>query len=389
MQFRFDVSATGEAAPVRIDREARTIFGVSLIQTGPAQGHGLQVDETMLKQVVDATNATGEQGLLSRFTHPGMCSDGMGRQLGRLFNARVVGDKAVADLRLAKYASNAPDGDLAGYIMDLAEEDPAAFGLSIAFEGFAVWRLADGTEERVTYDQDGRVPPTGATIHKEPFARLTKLRAADAVNEPAANRDGLFSAAFASTSNLDAERAFAQLDQIRDQLGLSAEKAGDFLRRYLAARTTTPTKESKMDAAKFDALLDANPTHAVLLGKAQNAGKSEAEILTLLNAAKSAEKDELLKEARGKITQLQTDFAAEKEAHQKTKDQLTELQALKPSGGDPGSLPKGNTKAPTDDALKAEWSAMSAEKQAEFLGEFETFKFYALNDRKPAAAGKE
>ena len=125
--------ATGIAEGAQgVDREARVIRGYSVVTRGEAKGHEAWIDETFLDQVVAVGNAI-DTGLKSRFTHPGLCSDGLGKFLGRTRNFRRVDGRVVGDLHFAQAGSKSPDGDLAGYVMDLADEDPDAFGASIVF----------------------------------------------------------------------------------------------------------------------------------------------------------------------------------------------------------------------------------------------------------------
>jgi hypothetical protein len=385
MKFRFN--AAGAATESRVDREKRVIYGVSLLQTGDALGHEMLVDEKMLAQCVDAVNAS-DVGIKSRFTHPGACSDAMGKMLGKVKNARVVGDKAVADLHLAEHASKTPDGDLADYVMSMAEESPSDFGMSIAFDGSAVWKNAAGAEfetSNANGDRSGR--PADATTDK-PFARIAKLRASDIVDEPAANRDGLF-AAFAGTTNLDAAQMFAALDQARDAMGWDSTKTSEFLGRYIAARTP---KDARMDPVKFAALLDAEPSHAAALGKLFAAGKSEAEIAAaLVDLKRDAEFSAIKADLAAKTAALakaDESLAAEKSAHAKTAEKLSKLSKLGETV-DPGHAPAPSTPVTSDEGIKQTWAAMPTTERAAFLGDFETYRYHIKNPAAPAAGEKE
>ncbi len=388
MKLRF---AAAPAAPEsRVDRSKRAIYGVSLLQAGEALGHEMLVDSVMLAQCVDAVNATGGHGMKSRFTHPGACSDSMGKMLGKVKNARLMGDKAVADLYLAEFASKSPDGDLADYVMSMAEESPGDFGMSIAFDGHSVWKNGAGAEfETSNANGDRAARPADATTDK-PFARISKLRAADIVDEPAANRDGLFSA-FAGTTNFDAAEAFAALDQARDAMGWDAAKTATFLRSYLAAR---PHKENRMDPIKFAALLDEEPAHAAALGKLFAAGKSEAEIKSALvelkrDAESTQVKAELAAE-KAKAEKFAADLAAEKAEHAKDVEKLKKLSALAEGApADPGASPAPSSAVKSDDQIKAAWSALPASERQAFLGDFETYRFHITHPAAPVAGDKE
>ena len=359
-----------------------------MLQAGEALGHNMLVDEVMLKQCVDAVNGTGGHGMKSRFTHPGACSDAMGKMLGKVKNARVLGDKAVADLHLAEHASKTPDGDLADYVMSLAEESPHDFGMSIAFDGKAVWKNAAGAEFETSNANGDRAARPADAISDKPFARITKMRASDVVDEPAANRDGLF-AAFADTTNMDAADMFAALDNARDAAGWDAAKTADFLGRYLAARTP---KEHRMDPVKFAALLDAEPAHAAALGKLFAANKSEADITAALaDLKRDAELSALradLAAAKLAYEKIGSDYAAEKAAHAKDSEKLAKFAKLGDTT-DPGAAPTPTTPPTSDEAIKQAWAAMPKPERAAFLGDFETYRYHIKNPAAPVAGDKE
>jgi len=221
------------AMPVRgiggVDRDGRVIYGVSCAQAVEALGHGMQLDDVTLAQIVAAGNGQ-RSGLKSRYTHPGLSSDGMGKFLGRLRSFRVVDDKALADLHLSDAAFASPDGNLGQYVLDLAEEDPEAFGTSIVFElGSLVWVLEDGQEVRANGER-----PENA-INELPAVRIKKLFACDVVDEPAANRDGMFSSALWGTNVLAAD-TFTYIDREIGRMGVTPERALEFALSYFDAR---------------------------------------------------------------------------------------------------------------------------------------------------------
>lgn len=222
--------------PDQVDREQRVLYGVSAAQAVEALGHNLMLDGKTLEQIVVLGNGA-RNGIKSRFTHPGLSSDGMGKLLGRMKNFRIEGDKAIGDLHLAQSASKAPDGDLAGYVMDLADEDSEAFGMSIVAGGYTVWTLDDGTEiatEEYWDDDEAGYRPENATTSK-PVFRVEALDAVDVVDEPAANRDGMFSGALWGTNQL-AESMFGDFDALLKQVGMSPEQAWGYALKYFDAR---------------------------------------------------------------------------------------------------------------------------------------------------------
>lgn len=227
-------------APDRVDREARVISGVSVITRGEALGHELWIDEQFLNSLVaDALTMPSGRGIKSRFAHPGLSSDGTGKVLGRFRRLRRSGDKVLGDLHLAASAERAPSGDLAGYVLDLAEEDPGLFGTSIVFERD---QEAESEHYRSHLDDSGEFrSPDPRNTENLPHARLRLLKAVDVVDDPAANPDGFFSQAGDVVTQ--AEAALSWLLGLSERSpgaaalgGIHPERARQFVSRYLTSR---------------------------------------------------------------------------------------------------------------------------------------------------------
>ena len=156
-----------------VDHRNRTIVGYAVMSVGEAKGHGVRADEVTLAQIVELGNQPNK-GIKVRWTHPSMIADGMGKYLGRAVNFRLSDDgtKALADMIISKTASNSPMGNLGGYVLDLASEDPEAFGTSVVIQYTTI---------------------ESEDVSELPVIRVSKLYASDVVDEPAAN-EGLFSA---------------------------------------------------------------------------------------------------------------------------------------------------------------------------------------------------
>jgi hypothetical protein len=219
---------------------AGLIRGAAVITRGEAAGHGMWIDETMLKDTADAINAA-DKGIKSRFTHPSLSGDGLGKALGRFRKATVDGDLVRADLHVFATAHETPDGDLAAYTMGLAEEDPAAFGTSIAFSPDI------GAESKFVgehSDEDGTfTSPDEANTKNYPHARLHELMAIDAVDDPAANPDGLFHRGGELVAEADGLLAyvFGLTDDAPDamQFGMAPERVRSFVLRWLDRNNLT------------------------------------------------------------------------------------------------------------------------------------------------------
>ena len=178
---------------VRIDpkggkRSAGIIKGLSLCARGEALGHGLHLDSQFIEDLAEAAESAAN-GIKCRFRHPGMCSDGLGSYLGRIYYTGHTDNAVYGDLHFSKSAHDTPDGDLANYVMQLAE-DPDMAGLSIVFE-----RDFDLEEEflQQNTDEDGNFQsPDESNESQYRHARLALLKACDVVDSPAANPSGLF-----------------------------------------------------------------------------------------------------------------------------------------------------------------------------------------------------
>lgn len=179
----------------RIEREggdsgAGLIRGVSVISRGEALGHDMWIDHEFLAQTEKAINDSGSGGIKSRFTHPSLSGDGLGRLLGRIKNGKTIGDQTFGDLHISETSRETPDGDLGAYVMALAEKEPDMFGTSIVFSADEAAEAAFMAEHQ---DSQGRfLSPDEDNRQQLPHTRLSELRADDLVDEPAANPQGLF-----------------------------------------------------------------------------------------------------------------------------------------------------------------------------------------------------
>src|SRR5262245_12024538 len=74
--------------PSGVDRDNAVIRGYVVAQSGPHKSEEGDFDKTSLEQMAAIINAK-PQGVKSRFTHPSLSGDGLGKFLGRSKNARV------------------------------------------------------------------------------------------------------------------------------------------------------------------------------------------------------------------------------------------------------------------------------------------------------------
>lgn len=187
------LDATGR--PLRVDRQGSVIQGMILAQEGPFKSEGRgEFDEESLTSIVQLMSHH-KTGLKSRFCHPTLSDDGLGKFLGRISNGRqdtctVRRDGVLAtlkcvrgDLKFDATAYDTPSGNLADYVMRLAESDPDALSSSLVIEPEEVWRTdASG---RPLLDANGNQLP--------PLWKPIRLHACDIVDTGDAV-DGLLSA---------------------------------------------------------------------------------------------------------------------------------------------------------------------------------------------------
>lgn len=179
------LSAKTEGRVIGVDREAKVIRGYVVAQEGPFKSAGRgEFDTASLKQIVKLMKAKGPAGLKSRFTHPTMSDDGLGKLLGFAKNpsldmvevergGETVQLQAVrADLHLSPAAFSSPSGDLGTYVMDLAELHPQAVSSSLVLNVDQEYRIEKNGTPKVD-DQGNALPP---------LWRPTALHATDVVD---------------------------------------------------------------------------------------------------------------------------------------------------------------------------------------------------------------
>lgn len=191
--------ASTRGKTIGVDRENNLIRGYVVAEKGPfLDGRG-EFNDNSLSKVVELGNS-GKQGLKVRFTHPNSSNDGLGTYLGRAKEFRLDGDLVRADLHFGKTARKTPrHGDLADYVMSLAEEDPDAFSSSLVLQ----------SDKKYRRDEDGDMLRDDNGEPLPPIWIPTKLHASDVVDTGAAVKS------FLSTDNAQpAELATEYLDEL-------------------------------------------------------------------------------------------------------------------------------------------------------------------------------
>lgn len=181
--------------PIGVDRETGNgvIRGYVVAEVGDFKSGRGSFDGQSLSMIAEQINSKAG-GLKSHFTHATLSADGLGKSLGRAKNARVDGNSVRADLHLSASSRKTPNGDLGGYVMDLAEEDASALGSSLVIHPKIVRKL--DAKGKPAVDEQGReVPPLWLPID---------LRASDVVGDGDAVHGSFLSAGLSAGDLPDA-----------------------------------------------------------------------------------------------------------------------------------------------------------------------------------------
>jgi hypothetical protein len=228
-----------------IDREKGVIYGAKVIEEGPLNDNRpYEVDEVTLEQVVDYGNKPNK-GIKVRLTHPD--GDSMGLHLGRAKDFRLDGSTVRTDIHFANAAAISPKGDIANYVMTLAEEDSESLGMSVA-------TILDRSAMIELSDDDGIAP-----------LRFSHLYAVDVVSEPAATRGGLFSKSDEESEMSEEQTAVEAVEEVVE---LAQEQIED--------QVVVETLEKSVDHAEYVEVFGNQGAMWFLEGKSLNECYREA-----------------------------------------------------------------------------------------------------------------
>lgn len=261
------------------DQGAGLIRGFSVITRGEALGHEMWIDEPFLDETFAAMQAAGDKGLKVRFTHPSLSSDGFGKLLGRVKNGRREGDQVYGDLHFSTSAHETPDGNLAKYVMELAEKDPDLFGASIVFQHDRKGEREFSEKHSEEYDWTDNYgerrkgkrfkSPDPKNTKNYQHARLGELLATDIVDDPAANPSGMFHRENVLVDEASALAAFALKLPGAERPKLAAldmdpDRVASFAKRFLDQHGFTIVKKEDVMSKETTAPTDPQPTREQL-----------------------------------------------------------------------------------------------------------------------------
>ena len=232
-----------------VDREKGIIYGVILAEEGPFKSEGRgEFDRSGIRSVVRLAKSKAS-GLKSRFAHPSLSSDGIGKFLGRFHDVRSdtilreAGQDADGrpltkevlaargDLYLDKTALEEPVGGgkpLGVYVMDLAESDPDAFGTSLVLK----------VNQETRLDAKGRPLKDDAGNDLPPLWIPTELHASDIVDTGDATNSFLSADILSGLPDAVVRQGCELLDRQFSGQSREAVKArlSAFVERYLSLR---------------------------------------------------------------------------------------------------------------------------------------------------------
>ena len=294
LQLRSTVSTSSKQ--LRVDVHNARIYGANAMTAGvEALGHRLETDQITIERLAALAHereAAGKQ-IRTRFGHPGISENAMGKQLGYTTNYRVEGNKLLYDLQMLDSARKSPSfaQDPVAYVLDMALKTPEHIGTSVVIETEAVWKLQDGTEVQA-YDSDGdRVKRPENAVNKHPLMRPAVFHYTDIVQEGAVTHDGMFGSKigdkantklFASGASSYAEELFRLVDEWRTayNIGLSdvPQKTLQLLKAYLHARGgKMDPKEGEPEEVLTPVSVAPDTLAQLEANAAQLAGTNEAE----------------------------------------------------------------------------------------------------------------
>lgn len=215
---RFELAFLSSGPAVEVDRDKRILYGVQVAMLGEAKGHGMELDQTTLNQIVALGNAA-PRGVKARFGHPTECTPGLGTVIGYRKNFRVDGDYVKADLHLLE-----PDPEDTvmrrniAHVMAMAEQAPDKIGNSVV----------------ITAEREDREKPL------MPLVRVQHLHAVDVVDEPASGT-GMFAQPIDGVKF--SPRTIVELRNAASKPGFIDRAISFFLNRKPELAEDTPTAE--------------------------------------------------------------------------------------------------------------------------------------------------
>jgi hypothetical protein len=175
VQLRAMLAGVTPGHKIGVDRKAKCIYGMILAQEGPFKSEGRGEFDKQAIQTIRDLAAASPNGLKSRFCHPDMSNDGLGKYLGRIRDpwidtitrresqGQLKTDPVLCvrgDLYFDASAFETPNGgtSLAEYVMTLAESDSDAVSSSLVLKTEQEYRI-DSRGVPLVDENGDRLPP--------------------------------------------------------------------------------------------------------------------------------------------------------------------------------------------------------------------------------------
>lgn len=166
--------------PSKVDREAGTMEGISIISAGEAKGHQMMISQKTLESTI--TLLLGKS-LPAYVSHGGASGDRLLTEAGYFSEFYRDKEKIRANKFVALESFKKYEPEKYERLFEIAEVAPESFGVSIVFEGQLFWEMADGSEMGMDV---GFEAPENARF-EIPTIRPLAITSADFVDTPAAN----------------------------------------------------------------------------------------------------------------------------------------------------------------------------------------------------------
>ena len=169
--LRANVPGTHAQHKTGVDREAKAIRNIRLAEEGPFKSKGRGEFSAKSIRAITKLARQAPGGLKSRFAHPHLSDDGLGKLLGRIQNVstdtitkEIRGEMKEAlvsrgDLTFLDSAFETPSGNLADYAMKLVEEGETNAGMSLVIEPEEEFRLDRKGRRLIDENTGEELPP--------------------------------------------------------------------------------------------------------------------------------------------------------------------------------------------------------------------------------------
>ena len=227
------------AKPGRVDLEAGTIAGISILTVGEARGHGMMISEKTLEAAIVLLMGKSLPAYLS---HAGAHGDRLLTEAGYFSGFYRDRDQIRARKFTALDTFKKYEREKYDRLFEIAEKAPQTFGVSIVFEGQLFWEMRDGSEETMEVGLDA---PENARF-EIPTVRPLDITSADFVDTPAAN-GALFSKVDTPTHSKDMQAEATTLEQPQDTTALGEPSNESASAHHVSDEEPTPAAPAAPD----------------------------------------------------------------------------------------------------------------------------------------------